>query len=218
MNVHEVFASPPVAELALAVARGDPGQVQALAARVGVDARGDQDVTLLQWAVLSRSAAGLQALLAAGADPSRPGTGGATVVHLAAMADDPIYLRTLLAHGADPNVAHAATGATPLMSAVLGDRDPQFRLLMAARADLARADQHGNTVLHVAAKANDTARLLDLLRAGADARALNQQGASFQRFLAMTPTRVLNEAARQRRGEVVHWLSTHGVEVDPGLR
>jgi ankyrin repeat protein len=218
MNVHEVFASPAVAELASAVARGDSTQVKTLAPRTGVAARGDQDVTLLQWAVLNRSNAGLLALLEAGADPSQPGTGGATVVHLAAMADDPTYLRTLLANGADPNVAHAATGATPLMSAVLGEREPQFRQLMAARADLARTDQHGNTVLHVAAKANDSARLLDLLRAGADARALNHQGVSFQRYLALTPSRVLNEVSRQRRAEIVHWLTTHGIEVDRDLR
>ena len=50
------------------------------------------------------------------------------------------------------------------------------------------------------------------------ARARNHPGASFQRNLALTPRRVRNEAARPRPGEIVHWLTTHGIDVDRDLR
>lgn len=84
---------------------------------------------------MNRSARGLEVLLEPGADPRQAGIDDDTVVHLAAMADEPRYLDLLLARGADPDPRNAITFATPLVSALRGGREVQFRALLAAGAD-----------------------------------------------------------------------------------
>jgi len=216
LDADRVFAAGPVAQLAAAAASGDAARVRSLAGRpADVNARGRDDVTLLQWALLNRSASGLQALLEAGADASQPGVDGATVMHLAAAADDAVYLQTLLAHRADPGVRHARTGATPLMAAITAGRAAQVRLLLDAKTDLGAADGQGDTALHMAAKINDGAAVLALLQAGADPLARNRRGVTFQRYLAMTPERVLSADARRQRQAVDEWLQAHRIAREP---
>lgn len=214
VDAREVFADPKVAELAQAVADGNAARVHALAAQVDLSTRGDKQVTLLQWAVLNRSLAGMKALLDAGADPRQPGMDGDTVVHTAAMADDPAYLAELLARHVDPNVPNASNGAGPLRAALMGDREAQFRALMAAGANPNLADRLGNTPLHVAGQINEPARALDLLEAGADPAARNAQGVTFQRYLFMTKAALLNAETRRRREAVEAWLTAHGIALE----
>ncbi len=211
----KVFFTPETATLARAVLAGDAGEVRQLAARSRLDAVGEQGITLLQWALLNKSLPGLKALLQAGADPRQPGTGGASVVHLAAMADDPAYLDALLAAGADANVQHAQSGATPLMSALTAQREAQFHRLLQARVDLDRTDRQGNTALHVAAKVNAADRVLELLRAGANPVLRNGQGATFMRYLAMTPAQVLSPQALSQRRAVEALLRERGIGQEP---
>lgn len=215
MEVDRVFGAGPAAQLAAAAAGGDGARVRELAARgADLNARGRDDVTLLQWALLHRSADGLRALLAAGADASRPGIDGASVLHLAAAAEDPAYLKLLLAQGADPDVPHARTGATPLMAALMAGRSAQVRLLLESKARLAAADAQGDTALHVAAKVNDAPSALLLLQAGADPGARNQRGVTFQRYLALTPERVLSAEAQVQRRALRAWLAGHGIATE----
>lgn len=94
------FADPATRPLADAVAAGKVARIRELAPHSNLAARGDQDVTLLEWAIWNRRPRALAALLEAGADPSLPGMDGETVVHMAAMIEDPTYLEILLAHGA----------------------------------------------------------------------------------------------------------------------
>lgn len=212
LDAEQVFAAGPVADLASAAAAGDAARVRALAVRTDVDARGRDDLTLLQWALLKRSVGGLAALLDAGADPSRIGVDGSSVWHQAAAADDPAYLRALLAaRPAGADVRHARTGATPLMAALMAGRDAQRRLLLEAGADVRAADTQGDTALHVAAKINDAQAALDLLQAGADPLMRNGRGVTFQRYLAMTPERVLSDDERARRQALYRWLAANGV-------
>jgi uncharacterized protein len=207
-----VFPDPDVTPLAEAAADGDSARIRELV-RAGADpnARGDKGTTLLQWALFNRSRAGLAALLAAGADAAAPDSSGATVMHYAAMANDPAYLEVLLAHRADPNVPHAVTGDTPLMSALMGNRETQFRALLDAGANPNLANHFGNTSLHAAAKINAFERALDLLKAGADPAARNQQGRTFQYYLYETPSRIMSEDGRRRREAVAAWVRGHGV-------
>ena len=215
-RTHEAFPDARVTPMARAVARGDARRIARLAAEgVDVDARGDTGINLLQWAVLTRSKAGLAALLDAGADPVRADDAGTTVVHFAALANDPAYLAILLARGADPNTPNGVTRATPIVSALMGQREQQFHMLLAAGADPGRADRMGNTPLHQAAKINATARVLDLLEAGAPPEARNQQGATFQHYLFRTSERILSEERRRGRAEVIDWLRRHDIAVDP---
>ena len=173
-----VFPDPKIAELADAAVSGDRTRVLELV-RSGADpsTRGAKGVNLLQWALLNRSGAGLEALLEAGADPAAPDSSGETVVHYAAKANEPSYLDILLAGGASPDTPHGVTGATPLVSALLAEREEQFKKLLAAGANPNSPDRMGNTPLHAAGKFNEPQRAIDLLQAGADPAATNRQGA-----------------------------------------
>ncbi len=209
-----VFADPNVVALAEAVADGDAARVQTLAAGVDLSIRGDKNVTLLQWAVLNQSLAGMKALLDAGADPTQAGMDNDTVVHMAAMANDAAYLSELLARGVNPNVRNAESGAGPLRAALMGERDEQFRVLLAAGADPDLADRMGNTPLHVAGQINEPQRALDLLNAGADPMARNAQGVTFQRYLFMTRAALLNAETRSSREAVEAWLTAHHISLE----
>jgi uncharacterized protein len=214
VDVNQIFPDPALARLADAAARGDRRKIAELAPGVDLAGQGDDGVTLLQWALLNKSPEGLEALLEAGADPNQAGLDGDTVVHLAAMANDDAYLTILLAKGANPDAPHGDTGATPLRSALMGERIEQFRALLAAGADPNRADRMGNTPLHVASQINEPARALELLNAGADPMARNLQGATFQRYLFMTRVDLLNSETRRDREAVQAWLSGHGVALE----
>ena len=216
VDATQAFPEPRVAELADAAGTGDAARVAALAkAGVPLDAHGDRNVTPLQWALLEKSTRGLEALVAAGADPSEPGIDGDTVVHLAAMADDAKYLDLLLANGADADARNGTTQATPLFAALRGAREPQFRALIKAGADVDAADRTGNRPLHYAAKTNQPGRVLDLLEAGADPRATtNNTGATFQRFLFKTRDAVLSAEARGDRERVRAWLRAHDIPIE----
>jgi ankyrin repeat protein len=209
VNVHDIFEDPAAAELAEAIAARDDARVRALAPAVDLSTRGDEQVTLLEWALLNKNAAALQLLLDAGADPAQPGLDDDTVVHLAAQDDDPAYLRLLLAHGASPDVAASGNGATPLSAALMADRIEQFRMLLAAGADPGHADRAGNTPLHVAGKINRPGRAIDLLRAGADAAARNAQDATFEDYLVMTDPELFDDRARADLDALIDWLREH---------
>ncbi|NZA26166.1 ankyrin repeat domain-containing protein [Luteimonas sp. SJ-92] len=215
MDANEVFADPRAAELAAAVAAGDAAAVRALAqAGAPLDAQGDKQVTLLQWALLNKSPRGMEALLDAGADPAQPGIDGDTVIHLAAMANDAQYLELLLARGADPGARNAVTQATPLASALRGKREAQLQALLDAGADPNAADRGGNTPLHQAAKYNDPVNALKLLEAGADPNARNVQDVTFQRFLFTTREDVLSGEAKRGRERIRDWLRAHDVAIE----
>jgi ankyrin repeat protein len=215
LDAKQVFSDPQTAELAAAAASGDAGRVKALV-RVGanVNARGDKNVNLLQWAMLNKSTTGMEALLAAGADPSQPGIDNDTVVHLAAMVNDPKYLKLLLAHRADPNARNGVTRATPLVSALMGGRGTQFHALLAAGADPNAADRTGNTPLHQAAKIDQPQRVLELLQAGANPSAANVTGATFQYFLFRPPDKMVTPPIRRGRDAVRNWLHMHHIPIE----
>ncbi|VXB13359.1 conserved exported hypothetical protein [Luteimonas sp. 9C] len=217
MDARAAFTDARAGALADAVAADDAQAVRAqVQAGADPNARGEQDVNLLQIAMLAQAKDALKALLDAGADPNAPGLGGATAVHGAAIADDPDYLRIVLDRRGDPDARHGETNATPLAGATGPRTDAQFRMLLAAGANPGAADRTGNTPLHKAAMINAGDHVLALLDAGADPLAKNSQGATFQRFFFKTPDARLNAAARAQREAVVAWLQAHQVRLDPG--
>lgn len=197
------------AALAQAVARGDVKGIAEQATQARLHEQGDHQVTLLQWAILSQQPQSLSALLALGADASTPGLDGNSALHTAAAVQDPQYLRLLLACGVPVNLRHAVTGATPLAVAVLAGREEQLRLLLVSGADVTLSDRLGDAPLHAAAKINAPQLALMLLQAGADAKARNQQGMTFQFYFSQTPTALQNEEMRDRYHQLNTWLKAH---------
>ncbi len=209
------FSDPRSAPLADAVARGDLATIRALAPTADLAARGDQDVTLLEWAIWNQQPAALAALLDTGADPSLPGSGGETVVHMAAMTDDATYLKVLLDHGAPVDTVAARADWTPLFRAVESRRDAQVDMLVAAGADVHRVDSMGNSLLHQAAKSGASSMLVPkLLDLGVDPALKNAQQSTFQPYFFMTPEPLLNAPAREARASVQAWLAAKQIAVE----
>lgn len=217
MQAEKAFQDPKTAELADAAAHGDAARVRELVkAGANPNAQGERGVNLLQYALIAKSADGLQALLDNGADPNHPGLAGSTVVHAAAIADDPDYLRRLLDKGADPNVRHRISGAPPLSGAAGPRTDAQFRMLLERGAKPDLADNGGNTPLHIAAMINAGQHVLLLLERGANPNARNAQNATFQTYFFKTPAASLTAEAKQNREAVVAWLRAHQIPLEAG--
>ncbi|HYM86549.1 MAG TPA: ankyrin repeat domain-containing protein [Pseudoxanthomonas sp.] len=205
------FHDPAVVPLASAVAEGDVQRIRALAPAADLAAHGDDDVTLLEWAVWNQKPASLSALLEAGANAAEPGMDSETVAHMAAMANDPQYLQVLVAHHAPVDVVSARAGRTPIFRAVQSRRDAQFDLLVKAGVDVRRADSMGNSLLHVAAQVNDAGRVLQLLELGVDPNSTDSRGNTFQAALFSGSDARLNAEGRQSRQKVRDWLAAKGI-------
>jgi len=213
----EVYGDPAVARLADAAAKGNRRVIQELVKQgVNVNALGDKDTNLLEWAFLHRSIDGMLALLEAGADPAIPDSDGETVMHFAAWAEDPKPMEALLTAGISPDLRNPKNGQTPLFAAIMADREPQFRALIAAGADVNAQDMKGSRPIHKAAATNDFQRVLALLEAGADPHAVNEYGATLQYHMTVLPDRRLTERARAGKAKVLEWLAAHGVELERG--
>ena len=195
--------------LAQAVADGDTGDIARLVALAPRNVTGQDNVTLLEWAIWNRRADSLAALLEAGVDPSTPGMDGESVAHLAASVDDPRYLQVLIAHGASVDLIGGQAARTPIFRAVQSRREAQVQLLLAAGADINRSDAMGNTLLHVAAEVGDAARVLQLLQAGAAHDTANVRGVRFQSLLFAEDPARLSAKGRNDRQAVMDWLAAN---------
>ncbi|WP_394830704.1 ankyrin repeat domain-containing protein [Pendulispora rubella] len=215
VDATQVFTDPQAAQVAEAAAKGDTARIeQLIKAGANPNAVGDKGTSLLEWAMLTKNKASFETLLNAGADPTHTDEQGDTVMHYAAKANDAAYLDVLIAHRVDVNVPNPVSGATPLMGALMAEREVQFHKLLQAGANPNVTDRAGNSPLHVAAKINENQRVLDLLKAGADPLAKNRQNLTFQRYLTMTPSNILSADAKRQREEVVTWLREHHVAVE----
>jgi len=221
VTASEVYKDPAVVQLAEAAARGDRQAVGKLVQQgVDVNAQGDLDTSVLQWAFWNQSIDGMQALLEAGANPALMDNKGLTVMHYGAAIDDPSLLQGLLDAGASPEVRDSK-GQTPLHEAIWHDREPQFRALLEAGADLnAQAItgegllETGDRPLHLAASLNDAKGVLALLEAGADPRALDGRGRTFQSILNTMDESIALDSFVADKRKIEAWLVEHGVELE----
>lgn len=98
-------------------------------------------------------------------------------------------------------MATLAGGCTPALPVVhfaaLTNVPAYLEIPLKHGADPNAPDRMGDTPLHVAARINAFARVLDLLEAGAGPRATNQRGSTFQEYLDQTPTDILHDEARR---------------------
>jgi hypothetical protein len=129
----DVFSDEPTAALARAACAGDTTTVARLATEgadpnaAGGEIYGDwgtQGMTPLMWAISCGNLQGIEALLAAGADPNQAEPNGGTPVNMAARNRNPEILRLLLREGGDPN-AHRR-GETALQTAAQAEPGFEF--------------------------------------------------------------------------------------------
>lgn len=127
--------------------------------------------TPLIAAVEEKSQILVDALLAAGANPSAGSSVNETPLHRAARQGLEDIVRALLAKGADPNARikrpnNLEDGETVLISAVAGRSLAVVKLLLEAGADLLATDPRGNTALTWASQ-NGLKRIATHLEKGA---------------------------------------------------
>lgn len=112
------------------------------------------------------------------------------------------------------NAIDPESGRTPLMTALIAEKPKHVRILLEAGAQPNLTDGVGNSALHVAAQINEPWHVLAMLKAGANPRLRNAQGQTFQRYLFMTPDKLLNSKTRDGMTAVINWLVANGIEVE----
>ena len=216
VNPGKAFANPGNAQFAEAVVRGDDALARELvAAGANPDAVDDAGQPLLQWTMKRGDRGAFRLLLALGADPARGNRDGRTALHLAAMGRDEDWLEALLDHGMSPDTPNTVTGATPLFDALRAGSEDNLDVLLGAGARLDVTDRNGTTPLHQAALVKNSAAVLRFLEAGADPRATDRTGATFQDYLYKGDPTLLNAATRRDLGRIDAWLEANGVAVQP---
>jgi ankyrin repeat protein len=213
-DIKSIFPDPSLEKMARAIADGDRAKILALAPTTNLSGHGDKNVTLLEWAIYSRSTEALAALLEAGADPTEPGIDQESVVHMAAMVNDAKYLKVLIDHKAPIDTVSARADRTPIFIAVESKRTEQVDMLLAAGADIHRVDSMGNSLVHTAALSSGGSLVLKFLKLGVDPSLRNAQKSTFQPYFFMTPEKLLNKEGKASRDEVRNWLRSHDIPLE----
>jgi len=192
----------------------------------------------LEQAIRADDIVGVEAALAAGADPLEIAETGAPMIVVAAPRGVPEIVTLLLEAGADPNAA-TASGSTALMWAAYGNNPAIANVLVEAGADVDARDPQGDPAINWAAfyGAADYARALleahpdTSLRGHGNAFeiAVRRGGEEFVQLLADYDGRRLSEdhpgtddigrpllhnAARIGDTEALHRLLSEGADVN----
>lgn len=123
----------------------------------------DLNADLLQHAANGNSS-GVQQVLASGADVNAINSNGRTALYFAVLKGHAEVVKTLLGtKGIDVNTAPEDSGWTPLHVAIANLEFEIIELLLAAGADVNKADNDGNTPLHVAASIVLNADIVEIL-------------------------------------------------------
>jgi uncharacterized protein len=178
----------PAADMAEAAMKGDAKEIKRLMKEEGVNpdtafSKNGDGMPLLAWPILTKSPAGLEAMLENGANPNaRFGSPKVTVyadgnksvyqknnaMVMAAGWPDPIYLKLLLKHGGDPKTHNS--NDDPLLSEALlkGPLWENIQILVLNGADVNETQWGGGTILGHYADIGAFDKAYWLLQHGAD--------------------------------------------------
>ena len=177
------YATP----LTTACIRDDASFVALLLERGASANRGDRARTPLE---ASRSVPVVELLLAAGADA----TVGSPLASVARYGDVAL-VELLLSRGADAN-ACGAREQTPIFHAAASKAgDDVVPILLAANADPSKANDLGDTPLHMACARTSVVTVKRLLEAGAEIRTKSKRGMTPLHWAALAPERRDDSAA-----------------------
>lgn len=146
LQIEQHFSGPEL-ELAQAAAAGRGNEVERLVRHAHADANAVSPggLPLLAWPVLHGNAAGVAALLEAGADPNRAVPAVGTVMVWAAKAESPEVLRAFLERGGRADASDLDRQPLTRIAALAGQWD-NVKLLIEHGADI-DAPAHGDTLL-----------------------------------------------------------------------
>lgn len=215
----EYFSDPQVIALAEAMLAGDTARMAEIVAQ-GADpnARGVDSMSLLEWEILREGHSAMRELLRLGADPNLIGWHGGTPIHLAAQYQNDRYLKLMLEHGGDVDAVDGKMGRTPIFAALTARRPDNVRFLLENGATLDFADRNGVRPLKLAASINDFGHTLEFLQRGADPRAVDDIGSTFQSSIFRTDPAILNGSALAARNAIIAFLEAEGIALDPRAR
>ncbi|NQT13621.1 MAG: ankyrin repeat domain-containing protein, partial [Planctomycetes bacterium] len=220
------FADPKVAELAEAAARGDVERIDSLVAEgVDVNARGEEGLTPLLYAMLGTTTRGFQRLLERGADPNYQLENGDSAVTWAAGGRDPErvkilleMLKILIARGADPNLRDlpsmprnansTISRPTPIYHA---RGHESARILIKAGADVDFQDDSRDTPMMDAALFKRFDVVYALLAGDADFRLEDLRGLTLAKEILDRELDPMSEAAAWRR-KCIEFMENSGVD------
>ncbi len=175
------FSDPAMRQAVQYLSQGSYGPaVDAARGSTGIDTVGEGDVTLLLLAVNANDAAGVRALLAAGANPSIPQ--GRAPIAAAAERADPQIVFDLLKAGADPN---GRSGSEPaIWRAAVRNSAPIVDALLQHGAAIDAANSLGETPVLAATQATKYQMAVHLLQRGASPLAKSEDGTTIAEWAA----------------------------------
>ncbi|WLS05005.1 ankyrin repeat domain-containing protein [Shinella oryzae] len=171
--------------------------------------------TPLEQAIIDNDYGQFMKLLRAGEDPNVQGWHGSTAMHLAAQHQNIHYLEQLLENGGDPNVIASRLKRPPLFNALDTRRTRNRDLLIKHGANIEQEDSSGNRPLKHAADIHDSGSVLRLLELGADPKAKNDIGATFQSSFFRGDPKVMTWTALRHYRKVIAILEERDIPLDP---
>lgn len=174
-------------------------------AGAGLDLRDDKGSTPLHSAVAAGASTAVDILLEKGADQRLVDADGNPPLSLALTRDDLSIARVLLEHGGSPVVPLGKDHRPAPFAAVATGNLTLLRLLLSFDLDADLADQHGVSLLALAAQRKDYEMVETLLGQGAHPDATVSQGVS-----------CLAHAARTGDTRLVELLLDHGADINVG--
>jgi ankyrin repeat protein len=188
------FEPGPQRELAEAAAKGRTDQIDKLLSQgAQINFQGKEGMTALTWTIIHQNKKGYEHLLEKGANPNLQMTrsvmtedgftDGNSAMSFSAMHEDPWYLDVTLKHGGNPNLVNPVKQEPVIFQCImlLDNRRPrprleQFKMLIAAGANLNARDKNGNTPMMIAAGARRFDIVYLMLQEGADPRQKSKNG------------------------------------------
>jgi uncharacterized protein len=218
----EFFAEPKVAELAEAARDGDVDRVNALVTQgIKPNARGQEGLTPLMYAMSGKTRKGFQRLLELGGDPNLQTERGESAVSFAAHRQESESLKLVLAHGGNPNLRSRPDARytddstpTPIFHAIRGRNSENARILIKAGADLNARNSYGLTPLAEAAVLRAFDVMYVLLEAGADLRAKDNNGLSVSYYVLTFTINFPKSDLAKSREKCMEFMRKKGIDFE----
>ena len=190
----EHFFSGAQLSLAKAIQEGDIEEMKSLALKKNLNKPGDQDMTLLFFALQTSYSKKkdqlniLSALVKSGADPLQQVPGMGSIAQVVARSDSPVYMEALLEGGMSPN---AIVEDTPIIFYSATEHSFNvLKLLVEKGADVNKKDSLGQNVLIEALASMQLDQVEWLLLNGADPSVKTVNGWQFGNMLEKTINRM----------------------------